>query len=262
MDTYVKVVGYLKNNIMLSEQEIEEMLKGDGRVNEIRNYVICMGQSSGSKGVMFVMYSELKKCESAYVNPFIYLGQLADDFENAVINARKKVHGFPIEVWDDETFKVRKSRNANYNSDSLVITFGKYAGKTVPEIFDIDYSYLYWLANNGQFRSPAIIDAMEQYKDIAKEMIITTNREKSNSALPIENNLVVRNVKILSTTVDIEWNTIKYKLIDADGNKFIYNGTAIKNVVGESLDFKCRVANSFESMGVTFNVLKTRRCSK
>jgi len=75
---------------MLNEQEIENLLKGDGRVNEIRNYVICMGQSSGSKGVMFVMYSELKKCESVYVNPFIYLGQLADDFENAVINARLK----------------------------------------------------------------------------------------------------------------------------------------------------------------------------
>ena len=245
---------------MLNEQEIENLLKGDGRVNEIRNYVICMGQSSGSKGVMFVMYSELKKCESVYVNPFIYLGQLADDFENAVINARKKVKGFPIEVWDDETFRKRKAKNPAYNSNSLVITFGKYAGKTVPEIFDLDYSYLYWLANNGQFRSAAIIDAMEQYKEIAKEMIITTNREKSNSALPVENDCIIRNVKILSTTFNPEWNTLKYKLVDSDGNKFIYNGTSIKTtIIGECIDFKCRVAKSFESMGVTFNVLKTRR---
>lgn len=247
----------------MTENEINEILAGNGKVNEIRNYVICMGQTSSSKGVMFVLYSELKKCNSPYVNPFIYLGQLADDFENAVLRAREKVHGFKIEVWDDETFKERK-RKASSNPETLIVEFGKYNGMTVKQIFDVDYNYLYWLANNGNFRNKFMQDAMEQYKDICKELIVTNNREKSQQALPVETELSIKKLTIKSIDVvnGVYGSTYRVKLVDEKMNKFIYNGNSssvIYNTQGDSIEFKCRIAGNYESFGVTFNVLKVRK---
>ena len=113
----------------------------DGEDNKMRDYYITLGQSSSSKGVMFVLYSVLKKCMSAHVDPYTYLGQLSNNLEDAVYAARKKVKKFKIQIADEETMEKRKLSN--------IIGFGKYKGKTIEEIFDIDYKYVYWLANKS-----------------------------------------------------------------------------------------------------------------
>lgn len=237
-----------------------------GEENPIRSYVICMGQSEGSKGVMFVMYSVLKKVSSPYVNPMTYMGILADDFETACINARKRCPRFQIDVWDSETFANRKTAICS-NPETLVITFGKYAGLTITQIYDKDVDYLYWLAKNGTFKSQYIAAAMGQYREICKENIIDRNKKESKNALPVEEKCSTKNLKVLSIFREEgcynyhDTLTFKVKMIDDAGNRYYYTGTS-RTFWGverdNAVEFKCRVTGSFEAMGLVYNVVKSK----
>lgn len=242
----------------------ESILKGE--INPLREYIICMGQSSNSKGVMFVMYSVLRECKSPYVNPMCYMGILADDLETACINARKRCPRFRIEIWDEETFSSRKSAICS-NPETLVVDFGKYKGLTIAQVYDKDVDYLYWLASNGTFKSKYMAAAMEQYREICKENIIARNMEKSRSALPIEDKCSLKRFSVLSIYREDgcygyhDTLTFKVKMIDEAGNRYYYTGTSSKfwgAKKDDTVEFKCRVTGSFESMGMTYNVLKTR----
>jgi hypothetical protein len=104
-----------------------DILKGD--VNPLRNYVITLGQTCASKGVMFVMYSYLKECNSPHVNPANYLGNLGADMQTAVANARKRVPKFEIQIEDWETVSKRLTNNT--------MPFGKYKGSSIESIFSL-----------------------------------------------------------------------------------------------------------------------------
>lgn len=237
-----------------------------GERNPLRDYVICMGQSDASKGVMFVFYSVLRKASSPYVNPMCYLGILADDLETAIINARKRCPRYQIEIWDEETFSSRKIAICS-DPETLVVDFGKYKGMTVRQIFDKDVDYLYWLANNGKFKSKYMAATMDQYREICKENIITRNMKDSRSALPIEDKCSLKRFMVLSVYREDgcygyhDTLTFKVKMIDEAGNRYYYTGTSSKfwgAKKDDTVELRCRVAGCFESMGITYNVLKTR----
>jgi uncharacterized protein (DUF3820 family) len=236
-----------------------EILKGD--VNPIRNYVITLGQSSVSKGVMFVMYSYLKECKSAHVNPANYLGNLGADMEIAVANARKRVPKFAIQIEDWETVSKRLTNNT--------MPFGKYKGSSIEDIFDKDEKYLLWIANSDSFQYIKAVGCrslISEYSKIAKENITQTNRGNSLSkALLIEDKTNVKELTVYSIyTGQSEWGDPYrvVKLTDADGNKYKYNGSSNK-ITDETKDIslKCRISGNYESMGIIFNNLKLRNSS-
>jgi len=226
-------------------EKYEDMLSGE--INPIREYYITLGQSSNSKGVMFVLYSYLKKCSSPYVNPFIYLGNLGIKFETAVKNARTKVGKFQIVIEDYETLNVRRDNNT--------IPFGKYRGLSVEDLFDKDPKYLFWLSNNANIKSKKLNSQLEQYRLLAKEIIIEENKEKSLDFLPLDAKKVERKLTIYKYFVNDFGN--QYRLTDSDGNKYSYSGKRLGEN-GEEITLLCKVTGGFSSMGVNFNKINLR----
>ena len=245
---------------MLNFSEIQDLeidlLKGE--INPLREYVITLGQSVNSKGVMLVMYSYLRKCTSPHVNPANYLGNLGMDIETAVLNARKRVPKFQINIEAWETVSKRLSNNT--------MPFGKYRGMTIEDIFDKDEQYLLWIATSDSInyiKSEGAVNLIKEYSAIAKENITNSNRSKSTSkSLPIEEKTSVKDLIMYSFFVKTNdgvdsYNVAKFK--DADGNKYVYQGNS-KKITKETvkMDLKCRVVGSYEAMGIVFNKLKLR----
>lgn len=224
-----------------------------GEQNPIMSYHITLGQSNSSKGVMFVLYAISKKINT-YTSP-IYLGQLALRFEDAVIAARNKIKNFQINVDDDETFRQRR--------EPKTMPFGKYKGMTIEEIFDKDYKYIFWLATSDSrfyIKSKCVLEAIEAYKLVAKDLVVEANKINSSSiALPIEDKLVERTLNCYKSTPSDSFhgvNSFNYSFTDATGNKFRYTGS--KNIEMGEQTLKCKVVKNFESLGIIFNVIKLR----
>lgn len=243
----------------------EDLLKGD--INPLRDYVITLGQSNNSKGVMFVLYSILRKPASAYVSPLTYLGILADDIDTAIINARKRIPNFKLTIEDYETIRSRR--------DSLTMPFGKYKGETIESIFDKDEKYIYWLYNSDSvkyIKSNTLLQKLADYAQIAKENIITANKEKTNDALPmdispIERKLTIYSAHINNSIFGFNQVTYKFKMKDEFGNLYSYQGSSeifvqhFSEVINKNnIDIlvKCKVSGNFESMGLIFNKIKLR----
>lgn len=239
-------------------EEVEKML--DGKINPLRNYCITLGQSSGSKGVLFVLYSYLKECKSAYVNPCNYLGNLGADINTAVINARKRIPKFQLIIEDWEAMQTRR--------ESCSMPFGKYAGMTIEDIFDIDEKYIFWLSGSKSLyyiKSKKAVAMIAQYAEIAKENIITKNEANSLPALPIDTEKTKRTLKLYSMVhlaVDNYGQMVeKYKFIDEFGNKYFYSGSTKKLVgikVDDTVSVSCKIVGSFSSLGVLFNKISFR----
>jgi hypothetical protein len=243
----------------------EDLLSGD--INPIRDYVITLGQSSNSKGIMFVLYSVLRKPTSAYVSPLTYLGILADDIDTAIINARKRIPKFKLIIEDYETLRDRRH--------PLNMPFGKYKGESIETIFDKDEKYIYWLLNSDSIKyikSNSLYEKIVEYAQIAKENIIISNKEKTNNALPIDANAVERKLTIYSAHIDdsiFGYNnvTYKFKMKDEFGNLYSYQGSSeifvqhFSEVIHKNnIDIlvKCKVSGNFEAMGLIFNKIKLR----
>jgi hypothetical protein len=240
----------------------------DGELNPLRDYVITLGMSSGSKGVMFVLYSVLRECKSIYVNPYNYMGILADDINTAIVNARKKVSKFKISIDCDETFRER--------AKPLAMPFGKYKGMLISEIFDIDEKYLFWLCGSDSInyiKNNTLIENIRQYGLIAKENIVTENREKFSNIgyIAIEDVASEKQLKVVHFKVNENAFSYGYgdcsvsyifKLVDSVGNKFEYYGSSSKVYAhresNEFFTFKCKVVKHIEKMGVPYNILKIR----
>lgn len=242
------------NNFPLSEK-LSKMLIGE--INEHRNYYITLGQSSGSKSVMFVLYSILRKCESAYMNPLTYLGILGDDIETAIINARKRIKFYEIKVDATNTFRDRAERNS--------MSFGKYKGKTIEEIFDIDENYIYWLANSNSFsfiKSKSLSSKILEYAKIAKENIISFNKLNSKPILQIDTDKVNRQLLVLSIKEEgyyYDAPIFNVLLKDSEDNLFKYRGSSkkITNLKeGDSITLGCKVTGGYEYLGKNYNNIK------
>jgi hypothetical protein len=237
-----------------------------GETNPLRDYIITLGMSNNSKGVMFVLYSVLRKCDSPYVNPYNYMGILGGDINTAIINARKRISRYEIKIDCSETFGKR--------AKPLSMPFGKYKGMLISEIFDKDEKYIFWLSGSDSLsyiKSQTLLENIKQYGLIAKENIITENREKFSNIgfLDIEEVANEKSLKVVSYKeyVNISYYsngvTYVFKLVDEIGNKFEYSGTSktvIEHMEKKDIFFKlkCKVVKHVEKMGVPYNILKIR----
>lgn len=246
-----------KTAIMELTEKMQELLQGEQHPN--MDFVICLGQSDGSKGVLFTMYAFRKNAVSQYANVQNYMGNLADDLENAIVAARRKIKHYAIQIWNDETFRTRKIASID-----PTIEFGKYKGSTVSQIFDKDVDYLFWLSRKGNFKAKYMRDVMAQYGELSKCLIVERNTKTNKEPLEVDLKLKLRELNVLSIFEGVGLNDAPLytvKLTDEEGNKFYYKGTTtqLKDVKkNDTLNFKAKLVSHFESMGITYNVLKMR----
>ena len=247
--------------VKTNQAEFDKAIKGvdtsilNGVDHHRFNYVITLGLTKHSKGVMFVLYAVTNphtmnaEKTNIFVYKDLYLGQLSSDFGKAVEAARAKIPKYKILVWDDTTFINRK-----FN----VLNFGKYNGKTVEEIFDIDQKYIFWAAKNVSPKTKKMSELFAQYRIIERDLAIKENRTKSNGALPLDLVKTTRKLKVYSFSHGFYPNQFQTRLRDENGNKFSYTGKWLDDV-GEEVVFTGFVKGSFEAMGVMFNTLAIRK---
>lgn len=250
----ILIISVMSNSAKIQKSKIESANLDilNGQVNPLRTYHITTGQSESSKDVMFVLYACPK---SSIVKP-TYLGTLAINFDDAIIAARKKVPMFQIEVDTEETFSNRREVNT--------LPFGKYKGMTIEQVFDVDPKYIFWLSGSDSrlyIKSKNVLQAIEQYGPIAKELIVTENKARSTSiALTVEEKSTLKTLTCYkSTPVESDFlvHAFKSYFADADGNKYAYTGGK-KFEVGATVDIKCKIVSNYEALGILFNVIKLR----
>jgi len=217
----------------------------DGEEHETRRFIITCGQTMASRNVMFVMYS-VPKVYNRYAKD-TYLGLLAIDFDQAVINARKKIKHYKIDIDVSEVYGARR--------ESSTFPFGKYRGKTAAEVFDIDPRYLFWAANKMHVRSSKLRSELAEYGELSKILIVNENRAKSNPALPIDAKKVTREMTI-TFVKEVEYGYL-HRLCDAENNLYQYTGKEL-GAKGETITLPCKVTRNFTSMGKNINKINLR----
>jgi len=225
----------------------------EGEKRETKTYAIVLGQSEGSKGVMFTLYAFPKGEYRTPTNMPVYLGTLADDMENAVTAAKRLVPGTEVEVWEEETVRERKKYAYGF------LDFGKYKDQHIEDVLDTDPRYFWWMINNrtfyGQFR-----ELVESYREIVKTIVISQNSDSANPPLVVN---TIIDFKTLEVTAKENMGayrygskpTYKYTLKDEEGNKFVLNTT----VDGERISKLIVTGNFSTKMGYVFNTVK---CTK
>ena len=232
-------------------EDYKNLVKIEGEKHPIRIFAITLGLSLGSKDVMFVLYSITRPTETVKTKPvFTYMGQLSNDFDKAVEVAKERVNGYEIELWDKENFEQAKP---------LLIKFGKYKGKTIEEVYDIDSGYIFWMSNNINLdmNGKRFNEKLAEYAKLSRDLIIQKNEEKSLPHLPIEDTTSVKKLTIYSISTD-SWDNIVNRMLDENGNRIQYSGSRQLGEKGETVELKCRVKKHFSSMGLNFNVVGLR----
>jgi len=109
----------------------------------------------GVTGRHQVYYTLWKYAPRAIMNPMIYLGNLSTDIIEAAKKAKNRAGRQPVYFDDYETLKGMQGAQPE------VITFGKYRGRLVGEVYAEDPQYIIWLSKN---MTPRNQKQMKQYE--------------------------------------------------------------------------------------------------
>lgn len=216
------------------------MIAVHGYKNEHRTLAIVLGQSKMSKGVMFVLYSIPK---FKHIPP-TFLGILSSDLDKAIEKAAVLAPTNEIQVWNTETVADRIAAASANN-----FPFGKYKGKSVQEIFELDPQYIWWASSNCTFSQKGLQLVMNEYKELARDFIISQNKEKSQPALVEGTVISMCDLKIYKEENLGKVTSFKFK--DASGN--LYTMLTSKPIADIN---NCIVTGNYSTMGLIFNKIK------
>ena len=182
-----------------------------------------------------------------------YICNLSTDFMTAVKKAAKASGRIPVIIDRFGTyaglFKAAKAE---------IITFGKYRGKTIGDIFVEDPKYIIWLATKYEGSSNLDYEKLNYYKQLYFETLTKKNQEESKSQY-VGN--IGEKISIQAEVYDFqvennEWG-VQYscKLVDDDGNKYrTYNiGRVVKK--GDTVKMTAKVKDHKEFLGVKFTII-------
>jgi hypothetical protein len=219
------------------------------------HFGLILGQSQNCKKVMFCLYRYNDTCFNSHVNPLTFIRICGSDLETAKINAMK--FGIPLDcelqIWDDEAIQKRLQPNPHR------FPKGKYEGKTLDEIMEIDAQYVFWASKNMNGGSVGFQENLKVYFEISKELITTKNEEIALAHLPIEDKAIERVLIITSESKLNEFSGLyDTKFVDEVGNKFKYTGKQIDGVKGSEIIMKCKVKFHNTYLGINTNIIRLR----
>jgi hypothetical protein len=110
-------------------------------------YVLKLSNRKGTKGVMFCLYLQnvmYSRENQKYYMSYHFLKNLGTDFDIAykkAVDFIKPEDKSQILVLDREAFN-------KHGGNNHVLVTGKYRGKTISQIHEIDSGYVYWIAQD------------------------------------------------------------------------------------------------------------------
>jgi hypothetical protein len=138
--------------------------------------IIFVIDLTGAKRCYFTLYRFNSGPCSPHVNPYIYLRNLSLD----LVEAAKKVAtgaGLPILLYSDENRLPER-----FDADQ--ISFGKYKGQTLSEVYEKDPGYIVWLAKNHEpdtKRGQKFSEMVYGLRDLYFQTLSEKHRETSTS---------------------------------------------------------------------------------
>lgn len=194
------------------------------------NFVIDI---TGKYSVYYTLWRFKPSVKTAYN----FITNLSTDFKTAVEKAKKAAGRVPVMIDRLDTnagmFKTAKAE---------LMSFGKYRGKNLGDIFVEDPQYILWLAKNYDGKSAERAERLKYYNDLYFETITKKNVEESKSQF-------IGNIgdKI---TIEVEI----YKV-----DKIVDGPTTIS---GEDFHCMCRMIDDKENRYLTYNIGKNKDVRK
>lgn len=187
-----------------------------------------------------------------------FITNLSTDFNTAVEKAKKITGRIPVIIDRTGTkaglFKAHKAE---------ILTFGKYRGKTLGDVFAEDPQYIVWLSKNYKGKSQERAERIKYYADLYFETITKKNQEESPSEYQGE---IGKRITFEAEVYDVKefFNdygnkkpkpTYKCKLIDKDGNKYSTYNIGGEVQKGDFVKINARVKDHRELMGIKFTII-------
>jgi len=204
--------------------------------------VIFVVDLTGAKRCYFTLYRFNSGPGSPHVNPYTYLRNLSLDLVEAV----KKVatgKGLPILLYSGDNRLPER-----FDVDQ--ISFGKYKGQTLTEIYEKDPGYIVWLAKNYEpdtKRGRKFSEMVFGLRDLYFQTLSEKNKETCKSQwIGVEKQRLPLALTPLSKKKYQESNP-KYLLKDTEENlyEFWFNGDL---EIGEEVILKGTVVKHIESL--------------
>lgn len=206
----------------------------------------------------YSVYYTLWRFKPNTVNAYQFITNLSIDFKTAIDKAKKAAGRVPVIIDRFGTqagmFKTAKAE---------LISFGKYRGKTLGDVFVEDPQYIVWLAKNYNGKSAERAERIKYYYDIYIETITKKNLEESKSQFvgkigeKITVEVEVYSVEKQGDMYNKNNFNNKCKMIDDDGNKYTtFNiGTNKEIQKGDRIKLTAKVKGHSEYMGIKFTAL-------
>lgn len=238
--------------VQKAEDYLKEGIDPSWNIQEFGYFYIDV---SGKYSVYYTLW-RFKPSKSAYVNPFNFITNLSTDFMTAVQKAKKVAGRVPVIIdrYGTQAGMFRASK-------SELLSFGKYRGKTLGEVFVEDPQYILWLSKNYDGKSQERKEKINYYKDLYFETLTKKNLEESKSQFignigdKIEIDAEIINVEQIKDQFKPNKINYKCKMVDDKDNKYLtYNiGREVKK--GNHVKLKGKISNHKEVVGIKWTVL-------
>jgi hypothetical protein len=238
--------------------------KGNEGKSENMGYYII--DTTGSKQVYFTLY-RFKKSNSEYVNPFTYVKNVTSDFQKL----EEMVHKFnsqPIPVIvvgsNNNNAKVREFKGRMIGA-TPVLKFGKYMGKTIETIWNLDKNYVLWFSKNFQPKNNAndytLYHSAIEYANLFYTELTQTNRDTDTSKYigSIKDKVTIE-AKVTSIKANEDYTIINLVTIDGD-SVYIYD-KSYNLSVGEAITIIGTITKHIEKVGKKFTYLNRIKITK
>jgi len=214
----------------------------------------------------FWRWKEIDPKFAQFIKNPVYMGNLSTDLIGSVDRAIQRAPKVRIEIWQDET----KHNLIGKTKDTQIFTFGKYRGKTFPEVFSEDPGYFAFLAKNSnpKYDNTKSSVAIRYFSDLYFDEMTKKNIETSISKFVgtiggrFEGEVEVYNIKEYKDQINSftgeKRDVYLYKLKDSNENKFMCYDLEKKFPgvkVGDKLKISAKIKNHKEVVGIKFTLL-------
>ena len=234
-----------------SDEEIEEAEKilsdgkdADSSMKDVGCFFIDV---SGKYSVYYTFWRWNPRSASCY-----YICNLSIDFMIAVNKAAKASGRIPVIIDRFGTYAGLFQAEKN-----KILTFGKYRGQTIGEVFVSDPQYIVYLSKNFQGNAD-MAKEIQDYKNLFFETLTKKNQEESTSKYigDIGDKITIKanvyNFKVEDGAFGTQYTC---KLIDDDGNRYMtYNiGRLLRK--NDVVYMTAKVKDHKEIVGIKFTII-------
>lgn len=208
----------------------------------------------------FWRYREIDPRIARYIKNPIYFGNLTTNLLTSVEKALSKpvVRNVRVELLTDET----RSGMIGKTTQTPSFTFGKYRGKTFPEVYLEDPSYFAFLSKNAdpRYQTSKTNLAIQAFASMYFDDVTKKNQETSTSQYVgnvgdnYQGELELYNVKSVPPQDAYSSGYTVFKLKDGQGNKFMTYKFPTDEV-GSTVKIKGKVRGHKEILGIKFTKL-------